>query len=237
MDNHSVQPIAEVLPLGRQSTPTDRLHALFSSIAYVAEYGEPLAEGHLRRVAVYTTFLAQDVMGWAEREASQLASAALLHDVGKVAVPTQILVKPSTLTPQERLVMQAHVTCGYDLLQRVEANFAHMGTDWTLFQWAKEVARSHHENWDGSGYPDGLQREDIPVSARIVKLADVIDALLSPRPYKQPWPWRQIRRELLRLAGVEFEPRLVGRLLQKEREFLEHVNAVQGAELGTVDRP
>ncbi len=236
MDNHEGQPIAEVLPFGHPTVPADLLQALFSSIAYIAEYGEPLAEAHLHRVAVYTKFLAQDVLGWPEPEASQLASAALVHDVGKVAVPTQILVKPSTLTSQERLVMQEHVTCGYDLLQRVEANFAHMGTDWTLFQWAKEVARSHHENWDGSGYPDGLQGEDIPVSARIVKLADVIDALLSPRPYKQPWPWRQIRHELLRLAGVEFEPRLVGQLLQKEREFLERVKAVQGVELGTVDR-
>ena len=237
MDNHEGQPIAEVLPFGHPTVPADLLQALFSSIAYVAEYGEPLAQGHPRRVAVYTRFLAQDVLGWSEQEASQLANAALVHDVGKVAVPTQILVKPSTLTPQERLVMKDHTSCGHDLLIRVEANFTHMGTNSALFQWAKEVARSHHENWDGSGYPDGLQGEDIPVSARIVKLADVIDALLSPRPYKQPWPWRQIRRELLRLTGVEFEPRLVGQLLQKEQEFLERVNAVQGAELGTVDRP
>ena len=217
--------------------PTDLLHALFSSIAYIAEYGEPLAEGHLHRVAVYTRFLAQDVLGWPEQEASQLASAALLHDVGKVAVPTKILLKPGTLTPAERSLMQEHTSCGHDLLQRIEAHFAFMGTDWSLFQWAKEVARSHHENWDGSGYPDGLHGEDIPVSARIVKLADVIDALLSPRPYKRPWPWRQIRHELFRLAGVEFEPRWVGRLLQKEREFLEQVKAVQGTEPGTVDRP
>ena len=222
MQNRSV--FSEV----RASPSLAHFRAVFHSLAVVAEYEEPEAEGHLTRVSAYTSFLAAHVLLWPELDAEHLGVAALLHDIGKVAVPRALLLRPSSLSCEEHGLVRQHVEAGHALLVRLEASFAAVETDARLFQTAKDVARFHHENWDGSGYPHGLQGEEIPLVARVVKLTDVIDALLSHRPYKASWPWERVRAELVRLAGVHFDPALVQGLFAHEEAFLQKVQIAMG---------
>ena len=222
MQNRSV--FSEV----RASPSLAHFRAVFHSLAVVAEYEEPGAEGHLIRVAAYTSFLAAHVLLWPELDAEHLGVAALLHDIGKVAVPRALLLRPSSLSCEEHGLVRQHVEAGHALLVRLEASFAAVETDARLFQTAKDVARFHHENWDGSGYSRGYQGEAIPIAARLVKLADVIDALLSHRPYKAAWRWAEVRAELVRLAGTQFDPALVQGLLAHEDAFLQEVRTAMG---------
>ena len=216
------------VPSPRESQSLVHFRAVFHSLAVVAEYGEPAAEGHVTRVSAYTSFLAAHVLGESPREAERVGVAALLHDIGKVAVPKELLLRPSGLSLEERFFVQQHVMWGYDLIERLERYFSPLNMDEALFQTAKDVAHFHHENWDGSGYSHGLQGEAIPMAARLVKLADVIDALLSPRPYKAAWPWERVRAELVRLAGAHFDPALVQGLLTQEDAFRKVVQTAMG---------
>ena len=222
MQNRSV--FSEV----RESQSLAHFRAVFHSLAVVAEYGQPEAEGHVTRVSAYTSFLAEHVLGWSKKDTERVGVAALLHDLGKVAVPKELLLRPSGLSLEERFFVQQHVMWGYELIERLERYFTHVNMDEALFQTAKEVAHFHHENWDGSGYSRGYQGEAIPIAARLVKLADVIDALLSHRPYKAPWPWADVRAELARLAGAHFDPALVQGLLTHEDAFLKAVQTAMG---------
>ena len=124
---------------------------------------------------------------------------ALLHDVGKVAIPDRVLLKPSALTVEEWTIMQAHTTLGENLLEHLSF----------IPKAVLEVVRHHHEKWDGSGYPDQLQGEDIPLLARIFALADVFDALRSERPYKSAWTVPEALEEIVRETGSHFDPALV----------------------------
>ena len=216
------------VPSPRESQSLVHFRAVFHSLAVVAEYGEPAAEGHVTRVSAYTSFLAAHVLGESPREAERVGVAALLHDIGKVAVPKELLLRPSGLSLEERLFVQQHAQWGYELIERLERYFLPVDMDERLFQYAKDVAHAHHENWDGSGVPQGLQGEAIPIAARLVKLADVIDALLSRRPYKAPWPWEDVRDELVRLAGAQFDPTLVQGLFAHEDAFLQRVQTSMG---------
>src|SRR4029079_6691164 len=140
----------------------------------------------------------------------QLEDAAPLHDIGKVGVPDQILHKPGTLTPAERRHMERHTVYGADTLTagartyRFATGFFQMGID---------IARSHHERWDGAGYPDRLGGESIPLVARICAIVYVFDALVSERPYKHAWSRSAALAEIERGSGTAFEPRLVGVLM------------------------
>lgn len=209
----------------RESPSLAHFRAVFHSLAVVAEYGEPEAEGHVTRVSAYTSFLAAHVLGWSTKDTERVGVAALLHDLGKVAVPKELLLRPSGLSLEERFFVQQHVMWGYELIERLERHFTSAEP---LFQTAKEVAHFHHENWDGSGYSRGYQGEAIPIAARLVKLADVIDALLSHRPYKAAWRWAEVRAELVRLAGTQFDPALVQGLLAHEDAFLQEVRTAMG---------
>jgi len=128
----------------------------------------------------------------------------LLHDVGKVAVPDAILTKPGKLTDEEWVVMRRHTTAGADMLA---------GSRAPIMRMAEEIALTHHERWDGSGYPQGLAGEAIPLAGRICAVCDVFDALLSARPYKEPWPYEEALDELRRERGHHFDPAVLDAFL------------------------
>jgi CHASE2 domain-containing sensor protein len=158
---------------------------------------------HIERMGRLCERLAREV-GLSLVEAELLRHASALHDVGKVGIPDEILLKPGKLDPAEWGQMKTHTTIGASILS---------GSKSALVQMAEQIARSHHERWDGSGYPDGLKGDEIPLAARICAVCDVFDALLSPRPYKDAWPLPEVMRELASLRGTHLDPALVDAFL------------------------
>lgn len=152
---------------------------------------------HVRRIETYARLLAQEI-GLPADHAERIGYSAILHDVGKMLVPDAILKKPASLDSDERRRMEEHTLAG----ERILANKP-------FFEIARQIARSHHENWDGSGYPDGLRGEQTPLPARIVHLVDVFDALVSQRVYKPSWSLEEALAELSRGEGTLFEPGLL----------------------------
>ena len=128
-----------------------------------------------------------------------LRGAAPLHDVGKIGIPDRVLLKPGRLTPEEFDVMRTHTTIGAQILGRGQSE---------LMRMAEEIALNHHERWDGTGYPRGLQGEAIPLVARLVAVANVFDALTHDRPYRRAWPLEEVRAEIARQSGRHFDPRI-----------------------------
>ncbi|XQE68063.1 DUF3369 domain-containing protein [Pseudomonas sp. P3C3] len=164
---------------------------------------------HVQRVALICERLAQ-LMELEEREVLMIKHASPLHDIGKVAIPDAILHKPGKLDAQEWAIMQKHVDYGVSILQRSRRDLMRMGA---------LIAGHHHERWDGTGYPQKLAGEAIPLAGRIVALADVFDALGSKRSYKEPWDDEAIRETLLRERGKHFDPSLVDLLMDHYEEF------------------
>ncbi len=152
---------------------------------------------HVQRVQHYTEALAGQ-MGLAADEARHMGMMSILHDVGKLNIPDAILKKPAGLDEAEWVVMKTHAEHGVRIL----------GSN-AFYALAREIAAGHHENWDGSGYPKGLAGAAIPLSARIVKVADVFDALTSRRPYKEPWPLDRVLALLAEESGRQFDPAVV----------------------------
>ena len=163
------------------------------------EARDPYTSGHSRRVAEYATALARE-LGLNARDVDVIKRAALLHDVGKIYEEfAPILRKASKLSAEERIVMRSHVVRSAELV----------GTIGRLRGSVLEAIRHHHENFDGSGYPDGLAGENIPIGARIIMVADTIDAMTTDRPYRQALSFHRALEELSRLAGNQFDPKLV----------------------------
>jgi response regulator RpfG family c-di-GMP phosphodiesterase len=184
------------------------LDAIFI-LAAASEAKDENTAAHLRRIEGLAGSLA-GVMGLPADEARVFSRAAILHDVGKLHVPDEILRKPGPLTAEERRIMQEHTLAGERILP-----------DRPHFAAARRVTRSHHENWDGSGYPDGIAREAIPLEARIVHVVDVYDALTSVRPYKGAWTSAQAAGFIRQQKGVMFDPDLVEAFI-RERERREN---------------
>jgi putative two-component system response regulator len=154
---------------------------------------------HIWRMATYARMLAL-AYGLPEDFSALIAQAAPMHDTGKIGVSHSILKKPGKLDAQEWTEMKMHPRIGHDILSTSKA---------PIFSLAAEIALNHHERWDGSGYPQGLAGALIPVSARVVAVADVFDALSMKRPYKEAWPTEQVLAELRRGSGTHFEPAMV----------------------------
>lgn len=153
---------------------------------------------HIWRMAAYCAELAK-ACGWSETDCRYLELAAPMHDTGKIGIPDKVLRKQGPLDANEWEVMKGHTTIGWQILSLCKQ---------PLFSTAAEIAYSHHEKWDGSGYPQGLKGEDIPESARIVAIADVFDALTMKRPYKKAWSNADAVAEVSRSAGTHFDPEM-----------------------------
>lgn len=159
---------------------------------------------HVRRVALMCEMMALRI-GMSHEYAETLRYASPLHDVGKIGIPESILHKPGRLDPDEWEVMKTHTTIGYELLKNSNQIIAKMGA---------RIAHTHHEHWDGKGYPQGLAGEAIPLEGRIVAIIDVIDALGSARSYKRPWNEADIRTYIRERRGLQFDPQLVDTALE-----------------------
>ncbi len=168
-------------------------------LASVAEWRDPDTGKHLRSMSELSAALA-DAAGLTRNQVDMVRVASLLHDIGKVAVPDAILLKPGPLTLEERTLMQAHAETGAAMLR---------GSSMEVLQTGGLIALTHHERWDGSGYPRGLARLEIPIEARIVSIADVYDALASKRPYKSAWEPDRIAATMLAGRGSQFDPELL----------------------------
>jgi HD-GYP domain-containing protein (c-di-GMP phosphodiesterase class II) len=167
---------------------------------------------HNYRVTIYAIRLAE-TLNRADTPIRQLIAGAFLHDVGKIGISDNILLKPGKLTDEEFAVMRTHVTLGVDILAK---------SDWLLD--AREVVEFHHEKYDGSGYPNRLKGEDIPLNARIFAIADVFDALVSMRPYKKAFPFDDAMRILQEGRGTHFDPRLLDAFTKIASELYTTIN-------------
>ena len=139
-----------------------------------------------------------------------------MHDIGKVGIPDHILLKPGKLTPEEWEIMKTHTTLGCDAIALAERD---IDTSVEFLHQAKEIVRSHHERWDGNGYPDGLAGDDIPLSARLMTVADVFDALISKRVYKQAIAFSTVRKIMAEGRGTQFDPDIIDVFLAGCDEF------------------
>jgi putative two-component system response regulator len=180
-------------------------------LGLAAEYKDNETGLHVIRMSHYSRILGL-ALGMTESEADDLLHAAPMHDVGKIGIPDSILRKPGPLDADEWKVMQSHATIGGDIIGRHASGMLAM---------AHSLAVTHHEKWDGSGYPNGLAGEEIPLVGRIVAIADVFDALTSARPYKQEWPLEKAVEYLEQQRGKHFEPRLVDLFLKQMPALLE----------------
>lgn len=168
-------------------------------LALAAEWRDPCTGVHLQRMSEHTARLAT-LAGVAPDDAEQLRIASQMHDIGKISIPDAILLKAGPLTSDERVVMQGHARAGYDMM---------MGSDSPLLAIGAIVALTHHERFDGTGYPEGLVGEAIPLAGRIVAIADVYDALQSERPYKRAFSKHESLEILTEVRGTHFDPELL----------------------------
>lgn len=197
---------AEILSLRVAEVTSDlqnRNMEMLQRLAVAAEKRDTDTGAHLVRMSRYSAMLAETI-GFSEMDVHVIAMAAPLHDIGKIGIPDGILLAPRRLTESELLIMRTHPEIGHDMLRGSTSEAMKMSAD---------IARHHHERFDGGGYPDRLGGEDIPLSARIVAVADVWDALLSPRPYKRPWTEDEAITLLRNGAGTQFDPELVDTFL------------------------
>ena len=193
------------------------------ALAHLAETRDPETGNHILRTQSYVRLLAgrlQDHPRFTgtldDLYIKMLTHSAPLHDIGKVGIPDSILQKPGKLTAEEWEIMKTHASLGSDAIERAERDIAKPVEFLAL---AKEIARWHHERWDGRGYPDGLSEEGIPLSARLMSLADVFDALISRRVYKEPMHFDAAREIIAAERGRQFDPDVADAFLSGFAEF------------------
>jgi putative two-component system response regulator len=193
-------------------------------LARAAEFRDDMTGEHARRVADMSGEIAQAI-GLNKSTVELIRTAAPLHDIGKISISDSILQKPGRLTFEEYEIMKGHVATGGDIIGNVKS---------PQLRKAREIALYHHENWDGTGYPHGMSGSQIPVSARIVAVADTFDALISERPYKPAWPRSHAVEEVCRLSGTRFDPVVVEAFLKvcdSSEPHLKSVNQLMQPEL------
>lgn len=188
---------------------TEELHhtrlQVVQRLGKAAEYRDEETGNHVLRMSHICALLARE-SGWDDAQCDLMLNASPMHDVGKIGIPDAILLKPGPFEPEEWEIMKTHATIGAHLLA---------GDDSELLSMAREIARTHHEKWDGSGYPEGLAGEAIPMAGRIAAVADVFDALTSRRPYKEPWSVEAAVDLIRTSSGSHFDPDLVGIFLRE----------------------
>lgn len=181
-----------------------------SRLSLAAELRDDDTGCHVSRVSEYAALLAREA-GLEPERCELIRRAAPLHDIGKIGIPDSILLKPGKLTDEEFAIMKSHVVVGARILE---------GSSCDVVRLAETIALTHHERWDGRGYPNGLIGSDIPLEGRIVAICDVFDALTSERPYKQAWPVEKAVAEIERCAGTQFDADLVACFLRIVPELL-----------------
>ena len=187
-----------------------------------AEYKDEETGDHIVRMSGYCTLMAEKI-GLTDETVKLIQYASPMHDIGKIGIPDQILLKPGRLTADEFETIKTHTTIGASILAESRAD---------VLKTAHEIALNHHEKWDGSGYPRGLKKEEIPISGRIVGIADIFDALTSRRPYKDPYPL-EVAVEIIRSEqGVKLDPDLVA-------VFISNIDQVEQIrrEVGEIEHP
>lgn len=177
-------------------------------LAKAGEYRDEDTGNHIVRMAKYSRLIAEH-LGLSRDHCDLIEVAAPMHDIGKIGIPDHILLKPGKLTPEELVVMRTHPAVGFRILQDSPSKYLKLGAT---------IALSHHEKYDGSGYPYNLKGEDIPLEARIVAVADVYDALTSNRPYKTGWAWEAAVDYLMANRGSHFAPECVDAFMAQIRE-------------------
>ncbi|MCB1923142.1 MAG: HD domain-containing protein, partial [Gammaproteobacteria bacterium] len=183
-------------------------------LAKAGEYRDSDTNGHVLRMAETARLIAA-TLGKDAEYCDLIEHAAPMHDIGKIGVPDSILLKPGNLSPKERQIMMHHARIGYEILRDSPSQYLQFGAT---------IAWCHHEHFDGGGYPRGLTGAEIPLEARIVAVADVFDALLSERPYKQPWPLERALELIRSESGRHFDPECVAAMM----ENLDHIVASRG---------
>ncbi len=187
---------------------------MIEALATIIEFRDEESGGHVQRISMITKLLFENTVfgqGMKKREINNIALAAVLHDVGKIAIPDAVLTKPGKLTEQEYTVMQSHTTRGVAILKNIPQM-----RDSGFYEYACDIARHHHERWDGRGYPDGLKGDEISPWAQVVSLADVYDALICRRVYKPPFPREQVLEMIKTGQCGVFNPKLVENFLSVE---------------------
>ena len=194
------------------------------ALASLAETRDDDTGNHLRRTQLYVRALAHKLKDYPRfREyltdvtIAMLFKSTPLHDIGKVGIPDRILLKPGKLEPEEFEIMKTHTTIGRNALDQAEQS---LGVKVEFLTIAKEIALSHQEKWDGSGYPEGLSGDDIPVSARLVAVADVYDALICRRVYREALPPEKVFKIILEGKGTHFDPDIVDAFVAVQDEFV-----------------
>jgi putative two-component system response regulator len=190
-------------------------------LARAAEFRDDETAAHLQRMSHYC-YLIGKKQNLDDYTCEMLRIASPMHDVGKIGIPDHILLKPGRLTPDEYTIMKQHAEIGYQILS---------GSESPLVKLAANIAHTHHEKWDGSGYPRGLRGDEIPIEGRIAAVADVFDALTSERPYKKAWPLEDAVSLLERGRALHFDPELVDlflgsmdEVLEIKHEYLDHLH-------------
>lgn len=217
--NHALE-----VEIARRMRENELIQAVsIRALAHLAETRDNETGNHIQRTQSYVRLLAARLSVHprfasvlSNKYIELLAQSAPLHDIGKVGIPDHILLKPGRLTPQEWEIMKTHTLLGSEAIALAERD---IDTSVQFLTLAKEIARWHHERWDGSGYPDGLSGNDIPLSARLMAIADVFDALISKRVYKEAMPFPEVRQIIASERGRQFDPDITDVFLDGIEEF------------------
>jgi len=201
--------LEEMVRLRTEELNHSRLQVV-QRLGRAAEYRDNETGYHTIRMSQTSALLAQK-LGWSTTDTEMMLNASPMHDIGKIGIPDHILLKPGKFEPAEWEIMKSHAAIGAELLD---------GDDSPLLRLAREIALSHHEKWDGSGYPNGLAGEAIPQSGRIAAVADVFDALTSSRPYKRAWTVEAAEAFVRDNTGSHFDPTVVACFLANLPEIL-----------------
>ncbi len=190
-----------------ERTYDDTLEALAAAL----DLRDNETAGHSRRVMRYSLEIAR-AMGCTDNQLTSIARGAYLHDIGKIGIPDAILLKPGRLTEEERAIMEAHVRIGYELVCRIP-----------FLASAAEIILTHQERYDGTGYPQGLMGDEVPLGSRVFAVADTLDAVTSDRPYREARSYSEARDEILRGSGRQFDPTVVGVFLAIDPKVWEDI--------------
>jgi putative two-component system response regulator len=188
----------------------DREHEMITRLSRAAEFRDPETGAHIQRMSNYSRLIAEQ-LGLSGEDQALILRAAPMHDVGKIAIPDHILLKPGRLDDEELVIMRTHAEKGYEILKDSKSS---------LLDTAALIAMTHHEKWDGTGYPRGLSGEDIPMFGRIVAVADVFDALTTERPYKKAWEVERATQFLKDGMDNHFDSRVVQAFLDRLEDAL-----------------